>query len=271
MKNTLTLILCLFIVSPLYARNKSKMATGYSSFYGTMIADYHLNGGDVKGAGSAEILQSPNAVGGRFGLDYFRVNKYRMQFYAGFHLRVAPQQLNIHYSAEKSGFTGSGFVYDKTIRFTDFSLVLNGGFGHSFKTPGDGAIDFAGGVIFGIPFNGQSDTGALIFDHISDPYYKDLLLYERSAWGSNNFNAGTSDGGIPLLVGARFQAGYSFLKPAVFKDRTFRLGLDVSIMAPTGYHNQAEVTYFGPGREHKGTAKFNDAHLALGLIMSVEL
>lgn len=248
---------------------------GRGSFhvYTNLSADYHINSADVtpKRLRDRGVLVAPDMIGSRIGFDMVRITRHRQYISLGFDFRFEPQRLEINYVARDMGFTGSDYEYHNTKKFTNKTIETKGKLGHSIPISKAGALDIAAGITIRIPLNGRTDTATLLFADLNNTGYKDPIIFQQTGWGNNSSRA-ISGSGYHINLMGQFQVAYRFLQPAIFGDRSLRVGADVGCTVPTGeYNNRTEVQIYGPGRSNVQTYTYQDYHLGIGLFVGVEL
>ncbi len=278
LKTILTALIFLFVSTNVYAQTEKRK--GHLFFLNTGI-DYHLNSGDVsfeipQGYNKVKapqpykyILRAPNNIGGKIGLELFRVFKPGRLVGIACDLKVIQQKLLIQYNAAQLGFIGSNYIYRDEIRFTNIMMDWRLKMGHSIRIGQYGsAIDIPLSVILNTAINGKNNKGGEpVYGQVNtNSQYKDLMMYTQIGWGSKKIT--TQDFEIaPVNLMLGIQPAYRFLSG----NKYVKVGMDFSMMVKGNANNDVEVIVFDNNRQSKGTAIFDDKHISIGIFAGIEL
>lgn len=277
-KRILTILLFILIGTNTYAqRGKRK---GNKFFLNTGI-DYHLNSGDIsfevlKGSAWVKapspypnILRSPNNIGGKVGLELFRVRNSGFLVGAAFDVKVIRQKLLVRYDAAQFGFEGSNYRYEGEIKFTNIMMDWKAKLGYSIPVGSHkSAIDLPMVIILNTAINGKNnDGGEPVYGQVNpNSQYKDLMMHTQTGWGSKKIT--TQDFEIaPVNLMLGIQPAYRFLSGGKY----VKVGLDFSMLVRGNANNDVRVMVFDNNRISRGTAVFDDKHIAIGVFAGIEL
>ncbi|HLO70345.1 MAG TPA: hypothetical protein VK167_05720 [Flavipsychrobacter sp.] len=263
-------------------KGKGKAST---RFYVTGAADFQSNGYDVDTKTQQEgitvgenppqdgLLRCKDNVGGRVGIEMVRYTKYKLFIAAGFDFRVVPQKVSLVYNANENGFANSSYTMNEEYSFVNYSMDWKFRLGMAIPMPGKrNALDIAIGPVFNIPLSGKDNGwGSAVYAQTDENSpYKSLIMYQQIGWGSRKYKDNETTL-FPLNLLANIQLGYRFLPSTFLPRKNFRVGIDFNARLVGNYNNHIEITTFDANRKSRGTQKFDDAMITLGLFAALEL
>lgn len=252
-----------------YARGELKKGREIH-FFAHIAGDYQLNKGDVVNTNNQyAFMKSPGNMGIRGGYEFMYMGKHRIFLSVSMEYSYVGQRLNIGYLADEAGYPGSQYVYTDRMTFSNkfFDWKWRGGF--SFKTGNNAALEISTGLDFNYPLNG-AHKDSFVAANIQDAKFKEPVAYYVVGWGNTDMG-NSPDGKAFVNLRSTTQIAMRFIEPAVFNDRSIKIGLDISYLLAGDLYNRAEATFYGKDRSVLNKATFSDKHMGIGLSVGVEL
>lgn len=270
-KTALLLTLLVLISTTTFARGELKRGRKVHLFINA-AADYHFNGNDIKTDKGETFLSMPNTLNGRVGFELMYIGGRRIFVSTAWYYKMVTHKLNINYNAAKAGFDNSAYTYTDQVKLNVHNIDWNFRGGYSYLINKTSALEVSLGVTFNYPLNGSS-VDTLISANINDPYYKEPVAYYVSGLGSITPAKKTaSDVGAPFNPVFQLQIAYRIIEPGLFKNRSIKVGLDISHgVGGDALNNTMDATFFGKNRSVAGHSKYEDMHRYIGLFIGVEL
>lgn len=267
--NTFILITLILFSKDLFARGEWKKGRAIH-FFAHIAGDYQINKNDVVHTNDKySYLEAPGNMGMRAGYEFMYMGKQRVFISVSLDYSYVGQRLNLGYYANEAGYTGSAYVFSDRLTFSNHYIDFKWRGGHSIKISPNHTLDLSAGLDFNFMLNGgHQDSFAT--SNIIDGKYKEPVAYYATGWGATTQGNNEVESIFPNLRGTG-QAAIRFLEPAIFNDRSLKLGIDVSYYIAGDMNNTAEATFYGRDRNVLNTSTFTDRHFAIGLSVGVEL
>lgn len=263
MQRSLFCILACLLTGIAHAQVRGTLKRGAAHVFLRFSGDWHINGSDEYNKDSRyDGLQVQDKIGCGLALEFQRMTRSRFYITGGGQIKIVPQEIQMNYDPVQAGFS-SGRVLNESLSYTNLYAGLMFHVGYSALLSPHSAFDIDGGLNLMVPLNGKRQE-LRYYEPITSPDYTDLVAYRRTVWGSSS----------PLGL-ASLRLAYRGYQGVLFKDRSFRVGLESTILLSDDYtsrrNNSTELRFYGPNRQPLGTQHFYDRHIGLSLFVDVEL